>query len=208
MSGTVTSRPPGAPAAGYCVTAFPVTGRGIVGLGQTGPGGRYRLGGLSPGTYRVRFASCTPGPVPGAESLAAQWFRQRTSRRAATLVRVRAGAVTRGVGARMAADGAISGTVTTAGAAPLGSICVLAIPARPGQPGTGPVAAETTRTGRYRIDGLTPGAYQVEFSTGCGATGYATQWWRAAASRKSATTITVGTGAVTRDINAALTRAG
>jgi hypothetical protein len=43
-------------------------------------------------------------------------------------------------------------------------------------------------------DGVTdrPGQYKIEFSTGCGDTGFRTQWWGQASSASSAKVITVG----------------
>jgi hypothetical protein len=45
----------------------------------------------------------------------------------------------------------------------------------------------------------------VEFSSGCGATGFAAQWWDGKSSAGSATVITIKAGAVTTGIDAALT---
>jgi hypothetical protein len=204
MSGTVTSEPGSAPVSGICVTAFPVTGHGIDGLSQTGPGGGYQLIGLTPGTYKVLFAACTPGPVPGMPGQAPQWYRGQGARSTATLVRIRAGRRTAGIGARLAADGTLSGTVTTAGNAPLGGICVTAVPAGAAFPGAGPIAGITPAAGTYTIGDAAPGDYTVEFTSGCGAAGYASQWWQDAASLTAATVISVQPGAATTGIDAAL----
>lgn len=208
MSGTVISDPGSKPAGGTCVTAFPVTGHGIIGVAQTSPSGRYELTDLTPGTYKVLFAACTPGPVPGAPGQAPQWYPARDQRRNAALVRIRAGRRTTGIGARLAADGRLSGTVTTASRRPLDGICVTAVPASPGPavPGFGAAVAVTSRVGKYTIGDLAPGRYKAEFSSGCGSTGYVTQWWRDADSPLKATEIAVRPGSVTTGIDAALIR--
>jgi len=60
--------------------------------------------------------------------------------------------------------------------------------------------------GKYSIIDLAPGRYRVAFTSGCGATGYVSQWWKGAASRAKATLITVPVNKVTTGINAALKR--
>lgn len=106
----------------------------------------------------------------------------------------------------MLRDASISGTVTPAAAKPLAGACVMAIPAVSGKPGAAPVLAETGRAGRYLISDVPPGSYLIQFTSGFGASGYATRWWKDATSRASATRITVTPGAVISDISAALTR--
>jgi hypothetical protein len=206
MAGTVISDPGSKPAGGTCVTAFPVTGNGIIGVAQTSPSGRYELTDLTPGAYKVLFAACTPGPVPGAPGQAPQWYPARDQRRNAALVRIRAGRRTAGIGARLAADGRLSGTVTTTGRKPLGGICVTAVPASPGPafPGSGAAVAITSTAGKYTIGHLAPGRYRAEFSSGCGSIGYVTQWWREADSQLKATEFAVRPGSVTTGIDAAL----
>jgi hypothetical protein len=68
-----------------------------------------------------------------------------------------------------------------------------------------PVIAVTAR-GAYAIADLAPGRYRVEFSPGCGATGYVTQWWRRAASAAAATIVTVTAASTVTGISAALRR--
>jgi hypothetical protein len=200
LSGRLTLGAASRPAAGICVTAYPVTGSGIVGISQTGPDGRYALAGMAPGTYRVLFAACTPGPVPGAPDLLAQ----------AVSARVSVGRAAHGVNGRLVPDGVISGTVTTAGNAPVAGICVTAVPVGAADPARWPVPAirpdlaVTLAAGTYTIGGVAPGRYRVEFASGCGATGYATQWWHDANLVATATMITVAVGTTTTGISATL----
>jgi hypothetical protein len=60
-------------------------------------------------------------------------------------------------------------------------------------------------TGRYTLLDLAPGQYQIEFSVGCGDSGFATQWWNDARSATPASVVTVGFETVT-GIDAALRR--
>lgn len=105
-----------------------------------------------------------------------------------------------GVDATLASDGQISGTVTGPAHAQLTGVCVTAAGL---SAGSTPVIA-VTRGGGYSIIDLTPGRYRVEFSSGCGASGYATQWWKNASSKSRATIITVPANTVKTGINAVL----
>jgi hypothetical protein len=116
-------------------------------------------------------------------------------------VTVQAGHDTGGIDATLGADGGISGRVTVAGTgAPVTGACVRVVPLAAGQ------AASFTASGagRYAVTGLAAGRYKVEFSSGCGVAGLATQWWHDKASAAAATVITIKTGAVTTGISAAL----
>jgi hypothetical protein len=54
----------------------------------------------------------------------------------------------------------------------------------------------------YQIAGVIPGRYHVEFSSGCGATGYRIQWYHGAASRAGSAPVTVTAGTTTPGIDA------
>lgn len=150
---------------------------------MTGLGGRYTLTGLVPGRYRVLF---TPDCALGTADVTAT----------ATSARVIASRVTTGVGARLAADGGISGTVSTGASAVVG-VCVGAF-----APGQAPTAlAITAADGRYELDGLAAGRYQVEFTAGCGDTRYAARWYQGAPTRRGARPVTVTAGSVTTGID-------
>ncbi|MGN6794589.1 MAG: hypothetical protein ACTHJW_19565, partial [Streptosporangiaceae bacterium] len=68
-----------------------------------------------------------------------------------------------------------------------------------------PEVAITTTSGSYTLLNVQPGTYKVKFSTGCGDTGFKTQWWQNASSRATATVVTVGAGVTVTGIDAALT---
>jgi Carboxypeptidase regulatory-like domain len=187
LAGTVLGGNQATPEPGICVKAKPKSGRGMAGLAVTGPGGQYRMGGLAPGKYVVTFTSLCP---PGSGGFVPHRF--------SSTVQVSSGSVHGGVGATLAADGAIAGTVQVSGA-PVAGVCVLAYPAA----GTrAPAVAETGADGSYQIGGLAPASYVVEFTSGCGVASYTTQWYNGAPSRNSATPVPVITGSVTGAIDA------
>ncbi len=156
------------------------------------------LGGLAPGSYRLLF---TPVCTVGTAALVPQWFNAKPSQATATPVGVAAGKTRAGINATLAADGGISGTVTGPGAVDLTGSCVTAVPAA----GRAPSVIAITSNGGYQIRDLAPGRYLAEFSSGCGLTGYATQWYKGQATRSTANPVTVTSGAITPGISAALT---
>ena len=182
-------------APGACAEAFPVSGRGLGGFTQTGLNGSYVMTGLAPGTYQVRFTSACFG---GIGAFASQWFSGRSGRAGAAQIRVKSGGTTRGVGAVLAGDGAISGTVRASGKGAPG-VCAIAFPAS----GHGlPVIGETYPSGGYVIYSLTPGRYKVEFTRGCGNGRYRTQWYDGARTQATAKEVRVQADAVTLQIGA------
>ena len=187
LAGTVLGGSPAAPEPGICVEAMPKSGRGMAGLAVSGSGGRYRMRGLAPGRYLVTFTSLCPA---GSGGFVPKGFSGP--------VQVSSGSTHGGVGATLAADGGIAGTVQVSGA-PVAGVCVLAYPAA----GTrAPMVAETGADGSYQIGGLAPASYVVEFTSGCGAASYATQWYNGAPSRNSATPVPVTVGSTTTAIDA------
>lgn len=145
------------------------------------------MNGLAPGGYHIVF---TPDCLIGAGAFVPQALTSP--------VLVTAGTTTGGVGATLAADGGIAGTVQVSGT-PVAGVCVIAYPSAGG---LAPLVARTTADGSYQVTGLAPGSYDVEFTAGCGATTYVTQWYNGASSRSGATPVTVTSGTVTGSIDA------
>jgi hypothetical protein len=164
-------------------------------------GGRYVVPNLPAGRYKVFFGDPSCLDPPGG--LAPQWYNGQHTKAAATVVVVRPGQATNGIGATLRSDGMISGMVT--GPAPadtsLPGICVAARPLS----GARPVVAVSQASG-YRLTGLVPGRYLVEFQSGCGTSGYRTQWWQDAGTRAAATVVRVAPGATSAGIDASLRR--
>jgi hypothetical protein len=189
VAGTVLAGNPAAAQKGICVEATPNPGSNGAGeLAVTSATGTYQLTGLAPGSYQIVF---TPDCVEGGGAFVSQAFTSPVS--------VTAGATTSGVGATLAADGGISGTVKVSGA-PVDGVCVIAYPSAGGQ---APSVAETVAAdGSYQLTGLLPDSYKVEFTAGCGSSSYVTQWYNGSSSRTGATSVPVSAGTVTGSIDA------
>lgn len=185
-----------------CVEADPVNASQLSGFAVTGSRGHYVIPDLAAGRYRIFFD--TRGDCDDSlGGLVPQWYHGAATRSGATIVTVTAGHNLRGIGATLKSDGGVTGSVTAkASGQALGGVCVRAVP----HTARRAASFTTTARGSYSLTGLTPGTYTVEFSSGCGATGYATQWWNDKSSAGSATVITVKAGSVTTGIDAALER--
>jgi carboxypeptidase family protein len=183
VTGTVLAGQPPAPAADACVFVEPA-GSGLASLvigggSLTGPHGAYQVTNLAPGSYVAQFTDCSV-----TDDQAPQWYQGTPFRGKATAITVKSGQVTSGIGGTLKPDGTLSGTVTGPGAQPLAGICVTVFP-HAGDPT--PVVAITGANGGYTVPTAVPGSYQVEFSSGCGATGYATAQYPSAVTVKSGT---------------------
>jgi len=176
VSGTVADAD--GPVAGACVYLYPASGsQAALAATCTGSDGRYWLGGLAAGDYKLAAAD----PTAAHES---QWWTgstggARTFDRGATLP----GAVG---GGKLAADltlaslatGGVAGAVTDAGSgARAGGACVYLYPT--GRSDSAAYASCAADDGTYRVDGVAAGSYQVAFFDP-GAR-LATQWWTGAA---------------------------
>jgi len=84
----------GTPAAGVCVIAYPAAGHQAPAVAETGPSGKYQIGGLDAGSYDVEFAAGC-----GTAAYVTQWFNGAVNKSAATPVAVTAGSVTQSVDA-------------------------------------------------------------------------------------------------------------
>lgn len=208
ISGMVRGTATGTPQANACVVAVPVKPSGSYGSAVSGTGGAYQINDLAAGQYQVYFGDqfC----FPFAESdFAPRWFNGQPTQATAADVTVSAGADTSGIGARLALDGGISGTVTDSAHTPVAGECVTASPVGPTpDPLFGetlhPVIGVSGSDGSYSLVDLPPGKYTVEFSTGCGDSGFTTQWWNDAASASSASAVTVSATATVTGIDATL----
>jgi hypothetical protein len=194
--------------AGVCVAAVPADpGNGIAGA-VTGKHGTYQIGELGAGTYHVYVGDAFCGSGSSGHVFAPQWFKGQHSQATATDVTVTAGNATTDISARLAEGGTIGGKVTHQGQ-PVAGECVTAVPVNPTPDPLvnmtlNPVVGVTRGDGRYSLVDLLPGSYHVEFSIGCGDSGFATQWWQQATSEQFATTIHVSANATVTGIDASL----
>jgi len=194
------------PQIGTCVELFPTSPTGTFGFAGTGIDGTYKASGLSAGQYLAFFNDPTCPFTPSSQ-FAAQWYNGRPTEATANAVTVSAGSTASGIDAELQPFGLITGTVTGPTHAAVAGECVTAIPVGKGFAGFYPPDfAITTKTGSYSLLDLQPGRYKVKFSTGCGNSGFTTQWWKNAGSASTATVITVGSGAPVTGIDAALRR--
>jgi hypothetical protein len=209
ITGTVSG--PSGPQTQACVVAVPTNPSDVYALGFTDQSGAYVLPALAAGTYRVELGDLNCDFYEfGMPGLAPQWYDDQPGPSAAALVTVGAGQVTAAVSGTLQPFGGIDGVVTDQRDAGVSGECVTAVPVdAPADPVTeltpAPDIAITRASGRYRLLDLPPGSYKIEFSTGCGDTGFATQWWDNAGSARSATVISVG-ATTTSGIDATLRR--
>jgi len=202
IAGVVTAGSSGPRVSGTCVEVYSEGGAEPAGVSFTGLDGSYTVTGLAAGSYQVYFGD--PQCIITAPGLAPQWYNGATTQTAATPVSVTVGATTGSVDAALQPDGEITGTVSAGSpATALSGACVTAFPVN----GSQPVVA-VSGPGGYALSDMLPGQYKVRFSAGCGATGYATQWYQAVASRKAAMTITIVAGETASDISATLSKSG
>ncbi|MGN6678996.1 MAG: carboxypeptidase regulatory-like domain-containing protein [Streptosporangiaceae bacterium] len=205
VSGTVSAGMPPKPQIGTCVELAPLDPNGTYGFGQTGTDGTYTATGLAAGKYQVYFND--PFCLFGVPSLASQWYSGQQTQATADVVTVTTGGTTTGIDATLQPFGTITGAVTGPGHAAVSGECVTAVPI--GKDFAGffpPEIAINTATGSYSLLEVQPGRYKLKFSTGCGDSGFKTQWWQNATSRATATVITVGADAAVTGIDAVLAR--
>ena len=191
----------GPPVSDVCIEVSSSNPDNPGGFGGTGSDGRYRVTGLAAGSYQVYFdTSCL---FTTGASLAPQWYNDQPTQATANSVTVQVNKTTASIDAALQPGGTaeITGTVSGKSTGPLSGACVTAVPLPAGS--ALPVVA-VTRPGGYTLADLASGRYKVKFSAGCGATGYATQWWKQKTSEKTATVIRVGSDQDKSGISATL----
>lgn len=213
VTGTVLGGTPGTPPLQVCALIVPANPNGSTGFAVAGVHGRYRIGQLAPGKYQVNFGDqlCGIGDLSGIDPFAAQWFSGQPTRATAHFITVTAGHTLSAVGATLHSLASITGTVTDSSHQVVPGECVTAVPFRePIDPSTGVAPpreiAISATSGSFRLSGLQPGKYKVEFSAGCGDSGFATQWWNNAKSAATATVITATSDTGVTGINVILHR--
>ena len=176
-------------AGGARLACAEVTGNGETAVTVVGASDTFSVTDLAPGDYQVTVNdSCS-----GSSALAPKTLSPVTV----------TGGLTTHVSIALVANGSVTGTVTgSTSSKPLAGICAAAFTnASASQPAAVGISGSA---GSYQIGYLPPGSYIVKFSSGCGATGYAAQWYDDATSAATATPVTVPAGGTVGSINATL----
>ncbi|MHC3000407.1 hypothetical protein OB08_15170 [Microbacterium sp. HJ5] len=193
ISGTVTDET-GTPVGGVTVIAYGADGSGMATLSEEN--GRFRVGGLRTGAYTVQFAT---DPWT-SQNVAGEWWDDALSIDDATAIDVVQGQTVDGIDAVLSIAGSISGTVVGADGAPLIDVEVHAYEADAETPAAGTF---TDANGAFTARGLRAGEYRLLFRTWAEG-GELHEWWSDAATRDSATTITVAKGEAVSNIDETL----
>ena len=167
----------------------------------TGADGTYTVGGLSSGSYRVRFAVENRPLITSPGDYATQLYDGGIS------LEVTAGKTIGGIDAQLQPGATISGTVSGSGASPIGGIGVTAYDAGGNVAGTATTAAD----GSYIIAELGGGSYRVGFTgrpSGLGELNYLGQFFASKTDLADATPVSVDAGGSTAGINAQLSEGG
>lgn len=196
ISGTVTGSN-GDPLAGVCVSALDAGMNHVVGV-DTDDNGEYRMRGMTPGSYYLKFEPCSNA----SEGHLDQYFDGVTQFSQATAVTVTPGTNQSGKNAQLAAGGKITGTVQGPGGEKIEGVCVAAVDSNSDYVEN----ASTDEDGEYELRGLKPGQYRLEFDP-CG-TNYMREFYNDKATLEAANKLNVTAGGVVANINATLARGG
>jgi hypothetical protein len=179
---------------GIEVTAYEAGGSETpIAHANTAANGTYTIAGLPSGSYKVRFA---PESEAGLNYVP-QFYKEQPSLGLAETVPVEVEKTAEGIDAELQPGGEIEGAVTDASThAPVSNAEVAVF--GPGETIAG--IATTEANGRYRIDGLRGGSYEVGFA----ASRYILQYYNNQPSLSSANPVTVVQGSTNQQIDAAL----
>jgi YVTN family beta-propeller protein/parallel beta-helix repeat protein len=195
ITGTVTGAG-GVPLAGVTVRIRNVNLKFEGNSVPTDANGVYVMTGLPAGSFKLHF---NPGAMNTANDTdyVGEWYGHQPAFESATPVRVVVGATRRGIDARLATGGRISGQVLGAGGSVLSGIQVRAYAAADAVGVAGEAVAGFGP--RYVIRGLAPGSYRVSFdptmhNQTTGAT-YLAEWHADRNSYETANIVAVAEGA-------------
>jgi hypothetical protein len=196
VSGVTSVRLPGGRAKrapGTCVMLLPLSATASASITLSLGGGRYVVRQLAAGKYEILAGD------PSCSSNA-----PATTAHTSGPVSVTSAKTTKGANITMRMTGTMTGVVRGSGGRPISGICVEAVPAHAGIG----IPAATTRAARgdFRIADLQPGSYKIKFIEGCGASGFATRWYKNARTRSGGRFVHVSAASVTSGINQTLPR--
>ena len=165
-----------------------------VGYGHTDASGRYAVGGLPTGAYRVLFRD-----YDGRRAYLSEWYDDQPDFASADLVAV-TGKGKANVDVALRLGGIISGTVTDENTGrPLGNIQVSVYDSL----GESLAGAGTDSSGNYTVGGLPTGDYKVQFRDSASGT-YHSEWYHDQPDIDSADLVAVREKEKTAGINAAM----
>lgn len=191
IDGTV-MKPSGKPLLGIKVAAQKKSGNSwkTAGMATSNAKGKYEVGGLPAGTYRIKFVDTTGVYVN-------EFFKDQLMPDKAEAITLAVGAVHKAVSAKLAIAGRIGGVVRGKGNKPLPKMEATAF-RKEGANWIWAGLATTGPTGAYRLVGLAKGTYRVRFSDPNGK--YVTAYYQSAAKIGNATDVTVRAGHTTWSI--------
>lgn len=193
IAGVVTRAEGGAPLTHTTVNVLDANGE-IAAFTRTDLAGRYEVGGLPAGSYRVEFVA--PGP-----GVASEYWENAYSFEAATPVVVTELQTTSGVDAALETLGAISGSVTKSsdGTRALGAVTITSV-----DDDSHSYFVGVSNTGTYQV-AVAPGTYRVHFEPFD--SGLRAEYWANAFTKASAMPVSVSPGGSATGIDAQLDEA-
>ncbi|CAH0135421.1 hypothetical protein SRABI26_00332 [Arthrobacter sp. Bi26] len=195
ISGKVTA-PPGVNLTKVFVYSYASASGAYVGFSFVGADGTYKITGLVAGSYKLEFGGTDTNAVP-------QWYSNASSSATATPVVLTAGQAVTGINVTLKKAASISGKITAPSGVDLTLLSVSAQPTAGSDNFTG--FASVGSDGTYKVSGLAPGSYKLDFDGG--ATSALTQWYKDAASFETAAPVTVTEGQALAGINVTLKKA-
>ncbi len=201
VSGVTSARLPGGhvkPEPGTCVEVLPLSSTATGSLTFALDGGSYQATNLAAGKYEILTGD--PSCSSNAPALSAKLSGP---------VQVTPGKTTAGANISLLVTGTITGVVRGPSGRPISGICVQAVPQQGavGIPAIGiPTAITGAAGGSYRLTDLQPGTYKIKFTDGCGASGFATRWYKNARTEFGGRFVHVTAAKVTSGIDQSLPR--
>lgn len=197
ITGVVTAADTSLPIMFTYATAYTPDG-GYIKSALTDSNGQYTLTDLDPGDYKVEFYYFGGNYVP-------EWYDDRPDLNTADLVTVTDGGLTPLINAILEVGGEITGTVTAEDTGlPLENISVYAYTLD----GAYVTSDYTDASGKYSIQQLRPGSYNLQFIQYGSDASYVSQWYNNQPDQDSADPVAVTPPDVTPDIDAVLQKGG
>ena len=193
IQGTVTEEDGTTAISGVQVEAYNVDTQNYIGFAQTDADGKYTVGGLPGGTFKVQFS-------PWNLNYFRQWYNGAEDFSDAASVTLSAGGNAPGIDAKLSKGGTIQGTVTDGMGDGINGI-VVEISDSAMQ--TYIDFGQTDATGKYRVGGLPTGTYKVVFNR-WPVNNYFEEWYDDKGSFSNATIVNVTVSSDTLGIDAQL----